>query len=85
MPLLKNTKSQIVLKASARDLIHKTELGGVFTDIKSIGELKARYKKLIKNTKKFSPEIIIQEQINGHQVIIGAKTSSRVVFCFPEK
>lgn len=28
---------------------------------------------MIKNTKKFSPEIIIQEQVPGHQVIVGAK------------
>ena len=53
--------------------MHKTEVGAVFTDIKSLKEFRRDYKKIIKNTREFSPQIIIQEQIEGHQLIVGAK------------
>lgn len=62
-----------MLKAHAKDLLHKTERGAVFTDITSIKQLQKSYNSLLKNTKKYSPEIIVQEQLPGHQVIIGAK------------
>jgi acetyltransferase len=55
----------IVMKGSAPDLIHKTERGGVITDIDNIEELVEAFEKL----EPISEKIIVMEQVSGREVI----------------
>ncbi|MFW3146117.1 MAG: acetate--CoA ligase family protein [Thermoplasmatota archaeon] len=58
----------IVMKGSASDLIHKTERGGVITDIDNIEELVEAYERL----EPISEKIIVMEQVSGREVIASA-------------
>ncbi|MBN1539602.1 MAG: acetate--CoA ligase family protein [Candidatus Thermoplasmatota archaeon] len=58
----------VVMKGSASDLIHKTERGGVITDIDSIEELVEAFEKL----EPISEKIIVMEQISGREVIVSS-------------
>jgi len=58
-----------VIKLSSREISHKTEVGGVITNIQSEKQLKEAYKKLAK----ISPYMVVQEMIKGHELIVGAK------------
>jgi len=67
-----------VLKLQSPDIIHKTDVGGVVTKIKSIEELKEAYKKIISNVKKVRPNariegFILQRYVDGLEVIVGGK------------
>ncbi len=67
----------IVLKATSKDLTHKTDFKGVFLDIRTISELQEKFEKLSNNiqkaTGKSSPEILIQEMIEPKlEFFIGA-------------
>ncbi|MGA1848150.1 MAG: acetate--CoA ligase family protein [Thermoplasmatota archaeon] len=55
----------VVMKGSASDLIHKTERGGVITDIDSMEELVEAFEKL----QPISEKIIVMEQVSGREVI----------------
>ena len=59
----------LVVKISSAEIIHKTEVGGVITNIKTKEELEESYKKL----STISKTIIIQEMVKGHELIVGAK------------
>ncbi len=57
----------VVLKATSKDLAHKTDFKGVFLDIRTITELQEKFDQLSQNienaTGKNTPEILIQEMI----------------------
>lgn len=73
----------VVLKLSAPGLLHKTEVGGVMTDIKNSRELLQAWDSLNANIKRLEvslqPQVTIQIQedvVNGVEVIVGAKRDS---------
>lgn len=67
----------VVIKATSKDLAHKTDFKGVFLDIRTISELQDRFDELSTNIEKSigkkSPEILIQEMIEPKvEFFIGA-------------
>ena len=58
----------IVMKGSSPELIHKTERGGVITDIDNIEELVEAYERL----RPISEKVIVMEQVSGREVIASA-------------
>lgn len=67
----------VVIKATSKDLAHKTDFKGVFLDIRTITELQEKFEILSQNiqktTGKKSPEILIQEMIEPKlEFFIGA-------------
>ena len=70
----------VVLKILSPQIIHKTDAGGVILDIKNDNEVRAAFKTIMENAKKYSPnaEIIgvtVQPMVKkrGCEVILGAK------------
>ncbi len=67
----------VVIKATAKDLAHKTDFNGVYLDIRTITEFEEKFTELRENISKItgnpSPEILIQEMIEGKvEFFIGA-------------
>ena len=67
----------VVLKATSKDLAHKTDFKGVFLDIRTISELESKFEELSNNIEKAtgikSPEILVQEMIEPKvEFFIGA-------------
>ena len=65
-----------VLKVIAKDIIHKSDLGLIKTNIQNQEELLSVYNNLIKKSKKHSKKIdgiLVQPMIKGTEVIIGIK------------
>ena len=58
----------LVLKGSSQDLIHKTERGGVVTDIETPLELKEEFSKL----KSIAGRIVVMKQLEGREVIVSS-------------
>ncbi len=69
----------VVLKVVSRQIIHKTEVGGVILNIKNERELYQAYHQIIKNIEKKAPKakidgFFIQEMLpNDREVIVGGK------------
>ncbi len=69
----------VVLKVVSRQIIHKTEVGGVILNIKNERELYQAYHQMIKNIEKKAPKakidgFFIQEMLpNDREVIVGGK------------
>jgi acetate---CoA ligase (ADP-forming) subunit beta len=59
----------IALKISAKNIIHKTDAGGVILNIANKEQAINEFNKL----KKISKEIIMQEMVSGKEIIIGMK------------
>ena len=75
---VKKINYPIVLKISSADIMHKTDFNLVKTDITNEKELENSFKDIIAKAKKKFPKakiegIILQEQLIGKEVIIGAK------------
>ena len=70
--IVKKISFPVVAKISSEKITHKTEVGGVVIDIKNKQELTETYKKL----SKISKEIIVQEVVSGHELLVGAKRDS---------
>ncbi|OGC35615.1 hypothetical protein A2436_01990 [candidate division WS6 bacterium RIFOXYC1_FULL_33_9] len=67
----------VAIKATSKDLAHKTDFKGIFLDIRTISELQSRFEELSTNIEKIigkkSPEILIQEMIEPKvEFFIGA-------------
>lgn len=67
----------VVIKATSKDLTHKTDFKGVFLDIRTITEFQEKFDLLVSNiekaTKKNAPEVLIQEMIDPKvEFFIGA-------------
>jgi len=74
--LSKSIKYPIVLKVSSPEISHKTELGLVATSIKSTRELRKKFLEFKGKLKELGikrAKILVQEQVEGVEVIIGAK------------
>ncbi len=67
----------VVLKILSPDIIHKSDAGGVITNLKNADEVKEAYNKIIENAKKYKPNakingVFIQEFAPlGIEIIIG--------------
>ena len=73
----------VVLKISAKDLVHKSDIGGVQI-AKNKEELCDKYNLLISAAKKHKLKlngIIAQEFIEGHQAIVGIKKDATFGHC----
>ena len=68
----------VVLKIVSPDIIHKSDIGGVITDMKNDMEVRSAYKKIIANVKKHRPKsrivgVLVQEMAPpATEVIVGA-------------
>jgi len=60
----------MVMKVSG-NVIHKTDVGGVITNIDSLEEAKDAFEKLMKI--KGTEKVLIQEQLDGVEMIVGSK------------
>ena len=75
----------VVLKIVSRDIIHKTDVGGVFLNLNSEKEVEQAFNQIIKNVKKHKPKaridgILVQKMIeDGQSVIVGGKRDPQ--FC----
>jgi acyl-CoA synthetase (NDP forming) len=63
----------LVLKLDSTRILHKTDIGGVITDIQNRKELKEAWQKIKKVATKYKSDIIIQPYIKGVETIVGAK------------
>ncbi len=63
----------LVLKIDSPKILHKTDIGGVITNIQDKKELKVAWQKLQKIAKKYKGEVVVQPNVKGLEVIIGAK------------
>jgi acyl-CoA synthetase (NDP forming) len=75
----KEMGERVVLKIISKDILHKSEVGGVIVGVK-IDQIKNEYREMIDRVKKYKPEaiiegILIEEMINtkrGVELILGA-------------
>ena len=68
----------VALKVVSKQIIHKTDVGGVMLNIRNEKELIDSYHEIVKNIEKNVPNatidgIFIQEMLSGTEVIIGGK------------
>jgi acetyl-CoA synthetase (ADP-forming) len=69
----------VVLKIVSKDIIHKTDVGGIFLNLNSEREVEQAFNQILKNVRKNAPRakidgILVQKMIEeGQQVIIGGK------------
>jgi len=68
----------VVLKVYSPDIIHKTDVGCLVSEIYTLTQLKDAYKRILKNAFSFNPNaridaFILQETAKGIELIIGAK------------
>lgn len=69
----------VVLKVESPDVIHKTETGGVETNIRDEEDVRRAFKGITRNVKRKVPKarikgILIQKMFDGREVIVGSKT-----------
>jgi acyl-CoA synthetase (NDP forming) len=69
------------LKAISPDIIHKTDIGAVRLNLKSLAEMEAAWDEILENVKENKPEAVIegmlmQNMATGKEVIIGMKRGS---------
>jgi acyl-CoA synthetase (NDP forming) len=73
----------VALKIVSKDIIHKTDVGGVFLNLNSENEVEQAFNQIIKNVKKHKPKaridgILVQKMIkDGQEVIVGGKKDSQ--------
>ena len=69
----------VVMKISSKDVVHKSDSGGVKVNLKNDGEVKDAFNSIISNVKSRHPDanikgILVQEMISqSREVILGAK------------
>jgi hypothetical protein len=71
----KKLKYPLFLKVSGKDILHRTDIKGVFGDIKTEEELSIAFKELMKI--KNADGVIMQEMISGKEIIIGMKRDAQ--------
>jgi len=69
----------VVLKVDARDIVHKSDAGGLALDIADEVELAAVFKEMSEKFKKHKPSFIVQEQLGeAVETIIGVNNTEGV-------
>lgn len=71
----------VVLKIRSRDILHKTEAGGVMLDLRSGDDVIAAAEQLLRSTKAAFPDaridgFLVQEMVSGIEAIAGARTDA---------
>jgi acetyl-CoA synthetase (ADP-forming) len=72
------TMFPVVLKIVSPDILHKSDAGGVMVNLKTVEEVKAAYKKILMNAKKYNAKaqvvgVLVQEMApQSTEIIIGA-------------
>ena len=73
----------VVLKILSRQIIHKTDAGGVILDLNNEAEVREAFNRIIQRAKQYNPNaeilgVTVQKMIKkkGYEVIIGAKKDS---------
>jgi len=72
----------VVMKIASPQIIHKSDAGGVKVGLKNPNEVKAAFKEIIKNAKKYDKKatikgVLVQEMVKGgKEIIIGSKLES---------
>ena len=66
----------LVLKLDSAEILHKTDIGGVITNIQNKKEITKAWQKIKKVATKYKSDIVVQPYIKGEEVIIGAKRDS---------
>ena len=70
----------VVLKIASADILHKTDAGGVITDLEDVDAVRAAYTAILDNAKEYNSDasidgVQVQAQIqDGLEVIVGATT-----------
>ncbi len=69
----------VVLKISSREIIHKTEAGGVESCLKNEKDVKHAFERIMRNAGKAYPKakidgVLVQKMMEGHEIILGSKT-----------
>lgn len=72
----------VVFKIDSQDIIHKSDYGGVITNIKDEKEAEVSYYKIIENVLEKNKDVningvLIQKQLKGRELIIGMKRDSQ--------
>lgn len=77
--LAKKIGFPVVMKVVSKDIVHKTEAGGVILDLQKKEQVAKAYQRLVKNVRKYDPKariegVAVSETIKGGiEVIVGAK------------
>jgi len=79
----------VAIKATSKDLAHKTDFKGLYLDIRTVSELQSKFMELIENIKKVtgknSPEVLIQEMIEQKaEFFIGANREGEISIYEPK-
>jgi acetyl-CoA synthetase (ADP-forming) len=66
----------VVLKIVSKDIVHKTDVGGLILNINNEEELKDSFLRLLNNVRSKVPKakidgVLIQQMVNGYEVLIG--------------
>jgi acyl-CoA synthetase (NDP forming) len=74
----------VVVKALAPELPHKAKIGGVRVGIRSAQETAAAAAEVLaaaRNAGARAPRVLVQEQVDGHEVLVGAVVDERFGAC----
>lgn len=68
----------VVFKIESPDVIHKSDVGGVITNVKDASDAEVAYFKIIENVSEKMPNakingVMIQKQIKGREILVGMK------------
>ena len=69
----------LAMKISSKDIVHKTEAGGVVLEVQDPEEAKKAFNKIIKNVKAYEPEakiegVVLDQMVRGPEIIIGVSS-----------
>ncbi|MHA2357318.1 MAG: acetate--CoA ligase family protein [Candidatus Heimdallarchaeaceae archaeon] len=72
----------IVLKIVSKDIVHKSDMGGVKVGINSQNDLKTSYNEMMREIKKITPNahiegVSIEEMVKGIELLIGTNTDEQ--------
>ena len=71
---IKEIKFPLTMKVISKNIIHKSDIGGVILNIKNEEQAINSFNKILKKTKKQNPEgILLQKMIQGQEIIVGMK------------
>lgn len=66
----------VVLKICSRDIIHKSDVGGVITGLQSVAGVEAAYNQMMERVRKVAgaartQEVLVAKQVSGLEMIVG--------------
>ncbi|UCG69104.1 MAG: acetate--CoA ligase family protein [Thermoplasmata archaeon] len=69
----------LAMKISSKDIVHKTEAGGVKLEIADPEEAKRAFKQIFENVKKYNPDakiegVVMDQMLRGSEIIIGVSS-----------